>query len=126
ELSPEKRKLLKQLTEQRKLRRHIDSGFAETRQAEAPAGGARTDLPRLEIESEPAIPPLALKPNSRASQVKLDIRSFYNGVNDQLNSTEFGEFSFFLNYGYVPDHNPQVSQVKLPDHYINKNSARLV
>ena len=125
-LSPEKRKLLEQLTEQRKLRRQIDEGFAEPRQSASSTDGASAALSPLEIESEAVIGPLTLEPNSRASQVKLDIRSFYNGVNDQLNSTEFGKFSFFLNYGYVPDHNPQVSQVKLPDHYINKNSVRLV
>jgi phthiocerol/phenolphthiocerol synthesis type-I polyketide synthase E len=62
---------------------------------------------------------------SCAVESKADYRRFYNRVSEHLNSTEFGEFSFFLNYGYVPDQTPQYSRVQLPAHYLNRNSVKL-
>jgi SAM-dependent methyltransferase len=53
-------------------------------------------------------------------------RRFYNEVTAQLNANVFGQFSFFLNYGYKPDGQSEYAAVSLPDHYINKNSAKLV
>jgi ubiquinone/menaquinone biosynthesis C-methylase UbiE len=58
--------------------------------------------------------------------VKAGFVRFYNAVTEQLDSTEAGEFSFFLNYGYSPDLNPQHAVIKLPARYINKNSVQLV
>ena len=43
-----------------------------------------------------------------------------------MDSSVFGPFSFFLNYGYLPNLSPQCSRVQLPDHFVNKNSVRLV
>ncbi len=57
---------------------------------------------------------------------KGEVKSFYDALNSQLSTSQFGEYSFFLNYGYVPNSNPQFSQVRLPDVYLNKNSTRLV
>src|SRR6185369_11110979 len=34
---------------------------------------------------------------------KASWKSFYDKVSAQLNSNVFGQFSFFLNYGYVPE-----------------------
>ncbi|MGH9630276.1 MAG: class I SAM-dependent methyltransferase [Bryobacteraceae bacterium] len=58
--------------------------------------------------------------------VRQDTRSFYDAVNKQLNASEVGSFSYFLNYGYAPDHNPQHTAVQLPEHYLHKNCVRLV
>jgi SAM-dependent methyltransferase len=60
------------------------------------------------------------------STVKNGYISFYNGVTDQLDASPFGAFSFFLNYGYVPDGGPQFAAVPLPEHFVNRNSVRLV
>jgi SAM-dependent methyltransferase len=59
------------------------------------------------------------------AETKAGYRRFYNGVSEQLDATEFGDFSFFLNYGYVPDHHPQYAQIQLPAHCLNKNSVKL-
>ena len=69
---------------------------------------------------------LVFDPGASATETKGGYRYFYNGVSEQLNATEFGDFSFFLNYGYAPDHNPQYARVQLPEWYLNKNSVRLV
>lgn len=57
---------------------------------------------------------------------KKNYKQFYDDVTRQLNESEFGQFSYFLNWGYVADHNPTYSVVDLPDYQINKNSVRLV
>jgi phthiocerol/phenolphthiocerol synthesis type-I polyketide synthase E len=59
-------------------------------------------------------------------ETKATYQRFYDAVNTQLDSSVFGAFSYFLNYGYVPNFSPQHSKVELPDHFINKNSVRLV
>jgi SAM-dependent methyltransferase len=51
---------------------------------------------------------------------------FYNAVTAQLDSSMFGEFSYFLNYGYLADLAPQRSVLELPEHCINRNSVKLV
>src|SRR2546421_2383629 len=60
------------------------------------------------------------------NEVKANYKRFYDAVNTQLDASVFGSFSFFLNYGYVPNFSRQYSRVELPDHFINKNSVRLV
>jgi SAM-dependent methyltransferase len=67
-----------------------------------------------------ALPPAPL------TGAKAEYRRFYDAVTKQLDSTIFGQFSFFLNYGYRPDHHPAHAVVEVPEHYINKNSVRLV
>jgi SAM-dependent methyltransferase len=57
---------------------------------------------------------------------KTDCRRFYDDVSERLDASVFGRFSFFLNLGYVPMAGPSASRVELPDHYLNRNSARLV
>ncbi|HYH81625.1 MAG TPA: methyltransferase domain-containing protein [Longimicrobium sp.] len=57
---------------------------------------------------------------------KAAYKRFYDGVSAQLNSNVFGQFSFFLNYGYRPDGEPELAAVELPAHYINRNSVKLV
>jgi SAM-dependent methyltransferase len=58
--------------------------------------------------------------------VKEGWQRFYDAVTAQLNAGPFGKFSFFLNYGYVADGSPELSPVLLPEHYINRNSVKLV
>ena len=53
-------------------------------------------------------------------------KRFYDTVSTQLDENVFGQFSFFLNYGYVPDGEQEFSSVRLPEQYLNKNSVRLV
>jgi SAM-dependent methyltransferase len=57
---------------------------------------------------------------------KASWKQFYDTVSTQLNSNVFGQFSFFLNYGYVPNGQPEFAAVSLPEQYINKNSVKLV
>jgi SAM-dependent methyltransferase len=58
--------------------------------------------------------------------VKASYRQFYDAVSSQLNESVFGKYSFFLNYGFVSDGSPEFATVDLPDHFINKNSVKLV
>jgi phthiocerol/phenolphthiocerol synthesis type-I polyketide synthase E len=67
-----------------------------------------------------------LEQSATTSEVKANYRRFYDAVNAQLDSSVFGPFSYFLNYGYLPNLSPQCSTVPLPDHFVNKNSVRLV
>ena len=60
------------------------------------------------------------------SASKAAYKRFYDGVSAQLNSNVFGQFSFFLNYGYKSDGQPELAAVELPAHYINRNSVKLV
>ncbi len=98
-------------------------------------------LERLLREKQGAPPPSPAAPPSMLSfvpdeekpasadpggTVKAGFLRFYNAVTEQLDSTEVGQFSFFLNYGYSPDLNPQHAVVKLPAGFINKNSVQLV
>lgn len=63
---------------------------------------------------------------SEPSALKASYKRFYDGVSAQLNANVFGQFSYFLNYGYLPDGQPEFAAVNLPEHYINKNSVKLV
>src|SRR5688572_20378423 len=63
---------------------------------------------------------------SEPSALKASYKRFYDGVSAQLANNVFGEFSFFLNYGYMSDGLPEYAAAALPDHYINKNSVKLV
>jgi phthiocerol/phenolphthiocerol synthesis type-I polyketide synthase E len=57
---------------------------------------------------------------------KAACKHFYDTVSAQLGNSMYGQFSFFLNYGYVPDDQPQLAPVPLPEQYINRNSVKLV
>jgi phthiocerol/phenolphthiocerol synthesis type-I polyketide synthase E len=74
------------------------------------------------------VPPLLLdaRPPSEPSAVKADYKQFYDAVSSQLNASGFGQFSYFLNYGYVSDGGTDHSVVGLPARFFNKNSVRLV
>ena len=57
---------------------------------------------------------------------KIGTRQFYNAINGQLAGTIFGDYSYFLNYGYAPEMPDQRVGGKLPLHFPNRNSAQLV
>ncbi|MCP4347293.1 MAG: class I SAM-dependent methyltransferase [Desulfobacterales bacterium] len=105
-LSPEKRKLLELLAGKE------DVQPLDQQENKPPAGLKQERL---------------LFPSKKEGLPKKDeVKDFYNSVSSQLNASPFGEHSIFLNYGYVPNNNPQYSQVRLPDIYMNKNPTRLV
>ena len=53
-------------------------------------------------------------------------RKMYNNINQNLNETDAGEFSYFLNYGYVDTEVAGHSVIDLPPKYFDRNSHRLV
>ena len=120
ELSPERRRLLEHLLEQRGLPRPDDTrpappAYLPRSKAPIPAGkGSSRDI-RVTVDH-----------GASADDVKAGCRRFYDGVSEQLNSSVFGQFSYFLNYGYVADESPEFARVTLPEHIINRNSVKLV
>jgi SAM-dependent methyltransferase len=111
-LSDDRRRLLQRLLEQKRGSVPI-----------APVGElAQRSNPRHET----AAPQLSFGLTSASGEVKENYRRFYDAVNSQLDASLFGPFSFFLNYGYVANQNASQTRVTLPDHFVNKNSVRLV
>jgi len=115
-LSDNKRRLLERL-----LQEKAASAVAETHKPLSFVAGPSPSNKARPAESSP----LSVKDFS-LNEVKANYKRFYDAVNTQLDSSVFGSFSFFLNYGYVPSFGRQYSKVELPDHFINKNSVRLV
>jgi phthiocerol/phenolphthiocerol synthesis type-I polyketide synthase E len=115
-LPPGKRKLFAQLLKEQPDQREATIPPP----AAAPFAGSSPAPPRpapLVLEE-----PVPGSPNA----MKAGYRRFYDAVSKQLDSTIFGQFSFFLNYGYRPNHRPAHAVIDVPEHYINKNSVRLV
>lgn len=52
-------------------------------------------------------------------------REEYDSYHRKCNSTVFGEYSYFMNLGYVETDNRQYATVYLPPLFINRNSAKL-
>ena len=82
-------------------------------------------------DAEPSVAKAAgdlaiLKGGVEVDDAKLACRQAYDAITNQLDAGPFGEFSYFLNYGYVPDLSPQFAQVSVPEHYLNRNSLKLV
>ncbi len=113
-LSEDRRRLLERLLNQKGTRAGARAG------ARSPVRFRRRSCPH-------ALPgKQAFEQSSTSGEVKANYKRFYDAVNSQLDASVFGPFSFFLNYGYVPDLSPQYSRIQLPDHFVNKNSVRLV
>ena len=132
DLPPAKRKLLE------KLVNASVPATASTGGAAAPPTAKRTVPSGLVTRANEftTVKPPAAQVAANASKLSLDFHGapeeakhgwerFYDAVSRQLDQTVFGELSFFLNYGYVPNLGPQFSRVQLPNHFINKNSVRL-
>jgi phthiocerol/phenolphthiocerol synthesis type-I polyketide synthase E len=58
--------------------------------------------------------------------IKESTRNFYNQVSTQLNHTIFGEYAYFLNYGYVSTGSTDYSRIQLPKRSLNRNCVKLV
>jgi phthiocerol/phenolphthiocerol synthesis type-I polyketide synthase E len=114
ELPPERLRVLAELLKS-KTTQGVSRASTGAATGVAPA---RTDTETyLELDGNSPAEPDA----SRAAY-----KRFYDGVSTQLNSSVFGQFSFFLNYGYKPDRQPEYAAVPLPEQYINRNSVKLV
>ena len=50
----------------------------------------------------------------------------YSEINRNLDAGEFGQFTYFLNFGYVAGDNPQHATVALPPRCLNRQSVKLV
>jgi phthiocerol/phenolphthiocerol synthesis type-I polyketide synthase E len=114
-LPPEKRKLFAQLLQAQSVQRPAPLVAPPVPFSASNSVQPETDLSVLE---DP-------QPGS-SNDVKTGYRRFYDAVSIQLDSTVFGQFSFFLNYGYRSNHHPTHAVIQVPEHYINKNSVRLV
>jgi ubiquinone/menaquinone biosynthesis C-methylase UbiE len=108
-LSPEKRKALELLLKGTQVK---SVAVAEP-QVEEPAD----DDGEIQLLDEYSAAP---------EEVKKNYKRFYDRVTRQLNASDYGQFSFFLNYGYVSDGSLEFSPVELPPQFINKTSVKLV
>lgn len=125
-MSPDRLRLLE------KIRRaqHADG-------APVPVAGERTASPNLEDETATAAPDprAATEANAlvltgpapdSAPELKRVSREFYNRVSRQLDASPFGEYAYFLNYGYASTGGSEASPISLPAHCLNRNSVKLV
>src|SRR5262245_6055534 len=115
-LSEDRRRLLERL-----LKQNGTAGGSEGR-----GRAAASAIPPAVVPSTPLPGKQTFEQSSTSGEVKANYKRFYNAINSQLDASVFGQFSFFLNYGYRPDLNPQHSRIQLPDHFVNKNSVRLL
>jgi phthiocerol/phenolphthiocerol synthesis type-I polyketide synthase E len=109
ELSPERQKLLQKLLHGEQAHRSDSAG--------------ETSVPVVEVSPPPSLP---FSGNPFLPDVKRECRRFYDALSEQLNASIFCDYSFFLNYGYVADDSRQYAVVQLPEHCLNRNSAKLV
>src|SRR6478672_4052288 len=97
ELTPEKRRIFAEL---------LKSKASSTVRQERGAVTATADTELAASAPEPQ--PLAdLNNPGTPYATKVSWKRFYDGVSAQLNSNVFGQFSYFLNYGYKPDEQPE-------------------
>jgi phthiocerol/phenolphthiocerol synthesis type-I polyketide synthase E len=115
-LSPERRRLVEQLLKDAR------DGVAVLSAAPAANDWAAASTPAPEPDADA----LRLEYGKTTDEAKQNFRRFYNEVSQQLDSSQFGSFSYFLNYGYVPDGSREYAAVQLPETYFNKNSVKLV
>jgi ubiquinone/menaquinone biosynthesis C-methylase UbiE len=109
-------------------RRLLERLLAEKSSASVAAGAATAVVtappPAARVDALPGAK--VFEQSSTLGEVKANYKRFYDAINAQLDSSVFGPFSFFLNYGYTPDLSPQYSKVQLPEQFVNRNSVRLV
>ncbi len=112
DLSPERRKALEALLEKSSVHK---SEVAPDNESLSDGHG-----------SEPITAEDYYAPAPDGATAKARTRRFYDSISSQLAATEAGSYSYFLNFGYVPDGSPEYSAVALPARYLNKNFVRLV
>ena len=106
-LSPEKRRLLEKMAKRK-------ASQAEAVPSEAPSLSRDAIQPEQFSFEAGDLPSLG------------DVERFYDAINGQLNASGYGEHAIFLNYGYVPNSNPQDAAHRLPEGFLGRNAARLV
>ena len=114
DLSPERSRLLEKL----RSSRAVAPSPARIQAANTQATAVEPEQPALTFADDGS--------GSVEERTRAMHRRFYNAVSAQLDSSLIGTFSYFLNYGYVADLSPQYSAVDLPEHYLNRNSVKLV
>lgn len=57
---------------------------------------------------------------------KRTCQQFFDSINRQLDQTEFGKYSLYLNFGYVQGNSLGYVVFPVPEHAFNQNSMRLV
>jgi SAM-dependent methyltransferase len=127
-LSSEKRRLLEQLLKQQGVPLAAVQTASGTEQAPPAQIATRSGASRV-LRNRETWPDDSLSLSDACpygADVKAKTRRFYDSVSKQLDASIAGDYSFFLNFGYVSDHSPQFSKITLPPHYLNKNSTRLV
>jgi phthiocerol/phenolphthiocerol synthesis type-I polyketide synthase E len=92
--------------------------------ARARPGGGEVLSPDAGLDAPPLLQDDS--PPGEPEAVKASFEQFYDALSNQLNASGFGQFSYFLNFGYVPDGVTDRSVVELPARFFNKNSVRLV
>jgi phthiocerol/phenolphthiocerol synthesis type-I polyketide synthase E len=108
ELPPERKKLFERL---------LEKGTA----AAAPVDSRPADAEQVVMDNLLSFDELSTSGGSKAVY-----KRFYDSVSAQLNAAPAGQFSFFLNFGYVANGNPQDAAVALPAHCLNRNCTKLV
>lgn len=80
------------------------------------------------LRNEPPAPAAELPCVSEAgiTDPKRQTARFYDSVSAQLNSTTYGRYSRFLNYGYCNAGQPGASRIRLPQNYLNRNPVLLI
>lgn len=75
--------------------------------------------------AEEVAPPPPPEPDLNLEGAKKSFQDMYDGVTKQLDSSGFGTFAHFLNYGYKPNGAPEASDILLSDKMMNRNSVKL-
>lgn len=83
-------------------------------------------LGKPSIEAPLTKPYWSVDTDKSLDEAKAHYRAFYDEVTRQLNSSQYGEFSIFLNYGYVANENPQFARFEVPASLLSPNSIKLV
>jgi SAM-dependent methyltransferase len=110
-LTPEKRRIVAELLKSKTSKsQESHTGVTAAAAVRAPEPQPLVDL------NNPGVP----------YATKASWKHFYDGVSEQLNSNVFGQFSYFLNYGYKSNGQQEYAAAALPEHYINRNSVKLV
>ncbi|HEX7841899.1 MAG TPA: SDR family NAD(P)-dependent oxidoreductase, partial [Kofleriaceae bacterium] len=85
-----------------------------------------TDTPRVAASSAIQAHPFAVPATASSDERKHHLRRFYDAITEQLDASDVGRLSWFLNLGYVADDSPRHSAIEVPDHLLNASSIRLV
>lgn len=118
DLSPERRRALEMLLKKASVPAQ-DLGNGTSGGSNALVDGIAGEPPYVDADAYDA-------PLQDAAAAKAKTRRFYDAISNRLAATEAGDYSCFLNFGYVRDGSPDYSARSLPAHYLNKNCVRLV